>query len=143
MSQALVRGVRSIVMTSKTPEVTAAFYRDILGVPLGEEQHENTSRHFAGKFGDLHIAVLPREGFWRGSGQPEAPLVPAPADGSAPAILVSFTIEDLDAFVAHLARHQVEVVGWRDMGPTKIVTIRDPDGRLVGCGTPWTEPQSP
>ena len=130
-------------MTSKAPDVTAAFYRNVLGVPLEEEQHKNTARHFAGKFGGVHVAVLPREGFWQGPGHPEVALQPSAAEDSAPGLLVSFTIEDLDAFLAHLARHDVEVVGLRDMGPTKIVTIRDPDGRRVGCGTPWTEPPNP
>jgi hypothetical protein len=61
-----------------------------------------------------------------------------PADGPDPSsVVVSFTIEDLDAFLAHLASLGLAPLERRQIGPMTFVSLRDPDGRHVCCGTPW------
>lgn len=121
-----IRGLKSIVLTSSNPDALAAFYRDVLGLPLEQERHKGTDVHWACQDGPLHWAIHPRDGFW-------LPANEAPENST----LLSFTIESLDAFLAHLQERGVEVVARRNIGPMKSVTIRDPDGRLVSCGTPW------
>ena len=127
MSNRIVRDVKSIVLVTSQLETTAAFYRDVLGLPIEEEQHGGAPRHFAGRVGNVHFAIHDRNAFWLPT--------TAPADGEG--TIVSFTIENVDTFRAHLAHHGVTVVAERKIGPMSFVTFRDPDGRHVSCGTPW------
>jgi catechol 2,3-dioxygenase-like lactoylglutathione lyase family enzyme len=126
MSERIVRDFKSIVLITSQLETTAAFYRDVLGLPLEEEQHGGAPRHFAGRLGNMHVAIHDRDAFW----------LPTPA-GAGEGMLVSFTIEDVDAFRVQLAKHGVAIVSERKIGPMSFVTFRDPDGRHVSCGTPW------
>jgi catechol 2,3-dioxygenase-like lactoylglutathione lyase family enzyme len=126
MSKPLIRDVKSIVLTSNDIDRTAAFYRDVLGLPLESEEHRGTARHWAGQVGELHFAIHDRKTFW----------LPTAA-GPEPDVVVSFTVEDLDPLLAHLATHHVEVTSRRNIGPMAFVSMRDPDGRHVCCGTPW------
>lgn len=75
----------------------------------------------------MHFAIHDRETFWLSTARA----------AEAPGSIVSFTVEDLDAFVAHAAALGVEVTARRDIGPMKFVSLKDPDGRHVCCGTPW------
>jgi catechol 2,3-dioxygenase-like lactoylglutathione lyase family enzyme len=127
MNEPLIREVKSIVLTSDDIDRTAAFYRDVLMLPLEPEQHRGTARHWAGQVGGVHFAIHDRRTFWLPTaGAPE------PAD-----VVVSFTTPDLDALLAHLASLHVEVFSRRNIGPMTFVSLRDPDGRHVCCGTPW------
>src|SRR5688572_27982937 len=60
----MIREMKSVVLVSDTPDVTAAFYRDVLGLPLEEEQHRGTLRHYARQLQSIHFAIHAREGFW-------------------------------------------------------------------------------
>jgi catechol 2,3-dioxygenase-like lactoylglutathione lyase family enzyme len=122
----LVRALKSVVWTSNDPEATAKFYREVLNVPLELERHRGVAEHWAAQVGDLHFAVHNTKGFWLGEGT-----------GAGSGTYVSFTIDDIPAFLHHLAKHGVKVEAQNTIGPMKFVAIRDPDGRLVGCGTPW------
>lgn len=136
MNRPLIRDVKSIVLTSDDIDRTAAFYRDVLGLPLEPEQHRGTARHWAGQVGSLHFAIHDRATFWLPTdtgGAREAVGGAAPG----PATIVSFTVDDLEGLLAHLASRQVEVVARRNIGPMTFVSLRDPDGRHVCCGTPW------
>jgi hypothetical protein len=68
-------------------DATAAFYRDVLGLPLELERHRGTERHWAGQVGGVHFAIHERETFWLGTAAVVEP----------PGTIVSFTVEDLDA----------------------------------------------
>jgi catechol 2,3-dioxygenase-like lactoylglutathione lyase family enzyme len=127
MNPTLVREMKSVVLTSDAPDTTAAFYRDILGLPLETEQHRGTVRHWACQLGSIHFAIHDRKGFW---------LEWAPVEGPPPTV-VSFTIVDLDAFLDHLRAQGAPVVARNRIGPMEFVALRDPDGRTVCCGTPW------
>jgi catechol 2,3-dioxygenase-like lactoylglutathione lyase family enzyme len=122
MANSLVSGFKSGVLASERPDATAAFYREVLGLPLEEERHRGTERHWAGQVGAQHFAVHERDTFW------------LPGE-----TVVSFTVEDLDRVLAHLAERNVEVIARRNIGPMKFVPLRDPDGRYVCCGTPWPQ----
>jgi predicted enzyme related to lactoylglutathione lyase len=129
MEKKLVRDVKSIVLTSETPDVTAAFYRDVVGLPLEEEQHRGTPRHWACQIGALHFAIHEGRTFWLPSAPASAP----------PGTVVSFTTEDLAPLLAHLSSRGVEVVAPNKIGPMSFVAVRDPDGRHVCFGTPWPD----
>jgi catechol 2,3-dioxygenase-like lactoylglutathione lyase family enzyme len=122
-----MRGVKSIVLTSDDIDRTAAFYRDVLLLPLELERHRGTERHFACEVGPIHLAIHDRRTFWLST-----------ADGPDPCtVVVSFTIEDLPAFLAHLSSLGLAPLTRREIGPMSFVSLRDPDGRHVCCGTPW------
>lgn len=127
MTASTVVSMKSVVLLSDAPDTTAAFYRDVLGLDLEPERHRGTTRHWAGRIGDMHFAIHDRRDFW---------LESSPAGEPGPTV-VSFTIEDLDAFLAHLDAAGVAVVARRNIGPMTFVAVRDPDGRNVCCGTPW------
>jgi catechol 2,3-dioxygenase-like lactoylglutathione lyase family enzyme len=127
MENALVRDFKSIVLTSDTPDATAAFYRDVVGLPLEEERHRGTARHWACQVGSLHFAIHERQTFW----------LPTLATSDAPGTVVSFTTDNLDAVLERLASRSVEVVARTKIGPMSLVAVRDPDGRHLCFGTPW------
>jgi catechol 2,3-dioxygenase-like lactoylglutathione lyase family enzyme len=127
MNNTLISDVKSVVLTSQTPDATARFYRDVLQLPLEEEQHRGTARHWACQLGNIHFAIHEQRSFW----------LPSTAAAEPPATVVSFTVNDLDAFLAHLATCGLEVVARTNIGPMKFIALRDPDGRNVCCGTPW------
>lgn len=127
LNKPIIRDVKSIVLTSDDIDRTAAFYRDVLQLPLESEQHRGTARHWAGQVGSIHLAIHDRGTFWLSTGH-----AAEPAD-----VIVSFTVEDLDALLAHLGALGVEVFARRQIGPMTFVSLRDPDGRHVCCGTPW------
>jgi catechol 2,3-dioxygenase-like lactoylglutathione lyase family enzyme len=116
---------KSIVLVSENPEVTAAFYRDALGIPLESEQHRGTLRHYAAMVGQEHFAIHAREGFW----------LPAAPGGEG--TIVSFTVEDLDGMIAQLHARGIPIAAQTKIGPMRFLAVRDPDGRYVCCGTPW------
>jgi catechol 2,3-dioxygenase-like lactoylglutathione lyase family enzyme len=123
----MIREFKSIVLTSDTPDATAAFYRDVLGLPLLEERHRGTVRHHACALGSLHFAILERSSFW----------VPSSPAGEPPSTVVSFTVEDLDAVGARLSSRDVPIVARTKIGPMSFAAAYDPDGRHICFGTPW------
>jgi hypothetical protein len=120
--------VKSIVLTSTAPDTTAAFYRDIAELPLEQERHRGTDRHWACQVGNLHFAIHDRDTFWLPS-----------SDGGA--TIVSFTVPDLDAISARLAAHNIEIIARTKIGPMSFLAVRDPDGRNVCFGTAWPGPR--
>ncbi len=132
MPNPLIRDFKSIVLTSQTPDQTAAFYRDVLMLPLERDQHRGVDRHWAGAVGSMHFAVHQHAGFW---------LQPPSAD-PRDSTFVSFTTTDLPGLVEHVTASGVDIVARREIGPMSFVALRDPDRRIVCVGTPWPEPRS-
>jgi predicted enzyme related to lactoylglutathione lyase len=130
MTNTLVQEVKSVVLTTDNLDATAACYRDVLQLPLEEERHRGTVRHWACQFGSLHIAIHERQGFWLATAGAAEP----------PGTVVSFTVEDIDALREHLRARGVPVVAETKIGPMSFMAIRDPDGRYVCCGTRWPAP---
>jgi catechol 2,3-dioxygenase-like lactoylglutathione lyase family enzyme len=127
VSKPIIREVKSLVLTSDDIDRTARFYRDVLDLPLELERHRGTERHYACQLGSIHVAIHDRATFW----------LPTAAPPDAASVVVSFTVDDLEALLARLDAMQVEVVARRNIGPMTFVSMRDPDGRHVCCGTPW------
>ena len=118
----MIRGFKSMVLTSRAPEPLAAFYRDVLGAPLEAEQHHGTQRHWAGQLGAVHFAIHPTEAFW----------LPTEQRG-----FFSFDIDDADKTVTLLGKKGIEVVARERIGPMKFLAVRDPDGNIVCLGERW------
>jgi catechol 2,3-dioxygenase-like lactoylglutathione lyase family enzyme len=125
MAKPLVRGLKSVVLTSERPDVTAVFYRDVLNMPFVREEHPGAPTHWACQFGGLQFAIHHHESLG---------LSASSGDGGT---FLTFTIDDLDTFLAHLDAMSVEVIDRRAIGPMRFVTFHDPDGRRVSCGTAW------
>jgi catechol 2,3-dioxygenase-like lactoylglutathione lyase family enzyme len=125
-----IAGLKSINLTTDHPDTTAQFYREVLQLPIAQEQHRGTARHWAGQVGNQHFAIHQREGFW----------LPASAhDGNTRAdTIVSFT-GAIEPFEARFAAHGIAVVAKTRIGPMSFIAVRDPDGRYVCIGTPWPE----
>ena len=124
----MIREFKSVVLTSRNPDRTAAFYRDVLDIPLEEERHRGTLRHWACQLGALHFAIHPEEGFWLRTGS-----------HAWPSTIVSFTVDTLEPLVARLADRGVAIESQTKIGPMSFVAVQDPDGRHVCFGTPYPQ----
>ncbi|HEY0451023.1 VOC family protein [Actinophytocola sp.] len=115
-----LRFLSGIILTSAEPRRLVDFYRDILGVPLVDEQHGDTEPHWACELGDVHFAIHPEADY---PGEETA----------AGAVKIAFMVFDLGAFAAWLAERGVELCYEpRAFGAqSRITAVRDPDGNLV------------
>jgi len=129
MQNPFIRDFKSVTLTTDHPDQTAAFYCEVLNLPIEPEQHRGTQRHWAGSVGSLHFAVHAREGFWL----PSAPV----ADSAS--TIVSFTTDNLDGLIERLSSSGVPIEASTKIGPMSFIAVRDPDRRLVCFGTPWPE----
>lgn len=123
----------AVLLTSRRPDRLAAFYRDVLGVPLREERHASGPAHWGCELGDVHFAIHPADD--------------AAADddhGPAP-IRLAFWVFDLRSFVRRLEdEHGVQCrYPIQDLGSSSLVTaITDVDGNeveLTQMGRSWIE----
>jgi predicted enzyme related to lactoylglutathione lyase len=109
----------AILIVSKNPDRLANFYRDIVGLPLEDEQHGETHKHYGCELGDLHFAIHPTENF----------------EGAATdvgAIKLAFTVFDMNAFVAKVERAGVKLAyPPKDTGFSLMTALNDPDGNYV------------
>lgn len=126
----------AVLLTSPEPRRLAAFYRDVLGLPLEEERHDPEPAHWGCELGDVHFAIHPAKG--EGSG--------APHEGaSVRAVHVAFFVFDLRALVERLeAEHGVSCLyPITPLGSSSLATaVRDPDGNeveLTEMGPSWVE----
>jgi len=115
----MVQDVGALILFTGEIERTVAFYREI-GVPLEEEQHEDTPVHYACDVGGVHVAIHEvgpgRAPQWRSGGSDYFGFaVSSLADAVAAARGTGARI-----------RQEPEEFPW---GPRALV--EDPDGRVV------------
>ncbi|WP_433292120.1 VOC family protein [Actinoplanes sp. CA-030573] len=115
-----LRFLSGIILVSADPARLVTFYRDILGVPLVDERHDDTEPHWACELGDVHFAIHPEADY--------------PGEATTPgAVKLAFMVFDLDAQIEWLTTHGVELC----YPPTpfgaqsRITAVRDPDGNLI------------
>jgi catechol 2,3-dioxygenase-like lactoylglutathione lyase family enzyme len=115
-----LRFLSGIILVSDDPARLVRFYRDILGVPLTEERHDDTAPHWAGELGDVHFAIHPAADY---PGEPTA----------TGAVKIAFMVFRLDPFVTWLTDHGVELCyPPEEFGAgSRITAVRDPDGNLI------------
>ena len=127
MTATRVTGIPVVLLLSDDTEATAAFYRDVLGLPLQAEQHDGRPRHYAGRLGDNYVTIQPREELRAPAG-----------DHGYDYLQLCFSVDDLDAFVQGLAAHGVEPLHPpMPFEHTRFTTLLDPEGRHVRVMTPW------
>ena len=108
-----------VLLVSEDPARLAAFYTDVLNVPLEVEEHEGTLPHWGATLGDLHFAIHPIEDF------PDA-------QSGVGAVKLAFTVFDLAATVKRLEAAGVDLVQQpKDTGFFVSAMIQDPDGNLI------------
>lgn len=118
-----ITGVGGIFVTSKDPKKLAAWYRDVLGIPI-ESWGGAMLRYDAPN----HPPVL----VWNA--------MPASSDYLAPStrdFMLDLAVDDLDAFVARLQSKGVSILKRDDSDPTgKFAWILDPDGTKIELWQP-------
>ena len=127
MAATQVQGLSVALLLSRDTERTGAFYRDVLGLALSEEQHDGKHKHFACQLGSVYFTI-----------QMAADLN-APEPGKEYDFLqLCFTVPDLDAFLKRLGELNIAPLHPpRPYEHTTFVTLLDPDGRHVRVMTPW------
>lgn len=109
----------AVLLVSKDPARLAAFYRDVLGVPIEDEEHEGSAKHYGCDLGDIHFAIHPVEDF------PDRRC-------EVGAIKLAFTVFDVHAVVRGLMSKGVEpLYPPRDEGFFISTAVRDPDGNYL------------
>jgi hypothetical protein len=114
--------LRGIFLTSEQPEVTARFYREVAGIEL--QQMGNPPGYVYWKLDHAGIQLAIHEG------KPFAPYA-HPANHDSNVTHLYFNITSQEEFLRHLqslnlSPHAIDEV---------VVTVRDPDGRMVMFGT--------
>jgi predicted enzyme related to lactoylglutathione lyase len=115
-----LRFLSGIILVSAEPSGLAAFYRDVLGVPLAEERHDDTEPHWGCELGDVHFAIHAETDY------PGEPL-------GTGAVKIAFMVFELDRLVAWLGEHGVEpLYPPASFGEgSRITAVHDPDGNTV------------
>jgi len=110
----------AILLISKNPRHLADFYKNVLGIPLKDEQHDGSELHYGCEIGDLHFAIhSPTESHHQ-----------TPKPGSTK---IAFEVFDLDVFLKRLDGHGVKpLYPPKSLGGTsRLTAILDPDGNEI------------
>jgi catechol 2,3-dioxygenase-like lactoylglutathione lyase family enzyme len=128
MSPTGVDGLAVVLLLSEDTARTAAFYRDVLGLPLVEEQHDGRQTHFACRLGALYFTI-----------QHAGEIGAASPDARHDSMQLCFTVADMSRFLETVAARRAQPLHPpRPFEHTVFTTLRDPDGRSVRVMTPWT-----
>lgn len=119
MSQEKIEFLSAVLIVSENPERLAAFYKNVIGLPIKTEDHDETHTHFGCELGDLHFAIHPTENF------PDQNI----GTGS---IRLAFTTFDIQKLIG-----QIEAAGYylaypvKDTGFALMTALHDPDGNYI------------
>jgi predicted enzyme related to lactoylglutathione lyase len=118
-----ITGVGGVFVKSKDPKALAAWYRDVLGVPLQPWGGATFAYDAPG-----HPPVV----VWNA--------LPATTGYMAPStreVMLDFAVDDLDAYLARLTGKGVAILKREDAGATgKFAWILDPDGTKIELWQP-------
>ena len=119
MAREPIEFLSAVLVVSANPPRLAAFYRDVIGIPLREEQHGGSRAHWGCNLGDLHFAIHPVDTF------------PDRRSGVG-AVKLAFTVFDVKALARRLEESGVPLLyPPHDTGFFVSIAIEDPDGNLV------------
>ncbi len=120
LTQQPARYLCAVLLVSKDPARLMRFYRDVLGIPLGAEEHDDTAVHYGCNLGEVHFAIHPLENFGDANAQPGA---------------VRFALEVFDlpgTLDAMRSKGVSPLFPPRSLGGTSLLTaVQDPDGNVV------------
>lgn len=115
-----------VLLLSDNPDRTAAFYRDVIGLPLVAEEHGGRHRHYGGTTGSIYFTI-----------QYASDFAGTPSHGPD-SMQLCFTVPSMDDFLQHLLTLQlVPLHPPQPFEHTTFVTLRDPDGRTLRVMTAW------
>ena len=117
-----VNFLSAVLIVSDDAPRLAAWYRDVLGLPLVPEQHGGggEAEHFGCFVRGVHLAVHPTENY------------SFAAETGRGAVRLAFDVDDLAVFEAGLADHDVEWVFHAvDLGWSTMLALRDPEGNMI------------
>ena len=118
-----ITGIGGVFVVSKNPKALAAWYREVLGIPL-EPWGGATFRYDAAG----HPPVVVWNAFREGS----STLAPSQRE-----FMLNFAVDDLDAFIARLKAKGVTILKRDDSGGNgKFAWILDPDGTKIELWQP-------
>ncbi len=118
-----VTGVGGVLVKSKDPKALAAWYRDVLGLPMEKWGGAQLSYDAPGH---------PPYALW--AAFPESSDQMAPSDRP---FMLNFTVDDMAAMIHRLGAHGVKILKRIDDDPFgRFVTILDPDGTKIELWQP-------
>jgi predicted enzyme related to lactoylglutathione lyase len=110
----------AVLLVSRDAPRLAAFYRDVLNVPLEDEKHDETELHYGCTLGDMHFAIHPVGDFQEAQ------------ETGVGAVKLAFNVFDLAAFVESVEAKGVHFLyPVKNLGFAKMTALKDPDGNLV------------
>jgi predicted enzyme related to lactoylglutathione lyase len=114
-----VEFLSAVLLVSKNHDRLAQFYKDVVGIPLEDEQHGDTLKHYGCELGDLHFAIHPVENF-------------QDSNHGIGSVKLAFEVFNMDAHLKKLKSHGIEpLYPPKKMGPMLITAIKDPDGNHI------------
>ena len=121
MTAGLVDGMSVALLLAKDTARTAAFYRDVLGLPLVGEEHDGRHKHYACQLGSIYFTI-----------QLDADLAPRRRHLGYDFLQLCFNVVDLDAFLVRLDELKIKPLHPPQLFEhTRFVTLLDPDHRHV------------
>jgi catechol 2,3-dioxygenase-like lactoylglutathione lyase family enzyme len=116
-----------VLLLCQDSDRTAAFYRDVLGLDLQEEEHDGRRKHYACRLGPLYFTI-----------QHAGDYVGTQTGPGPDSLQLCFAVSDIQDFLRHLQAKGVEPLhAPLPFEHTVFVTLRDPDGRALRVMTPW------
>jgi catechol 2,3-dioxygenase-like lactoylglutathione lyase family enzyme len=113
-----ITGVGGVFVSSKNPKALAAWYRDVLGIPL-EPWGGALLRYDA----PGHPSVV----VWHAYSQGDSYAAPSKRE-----FMIDFAVDDMDAYLKRLASKGVAVLKQDDTDPSgRFAWILDPDGTKI------------
>lgn len=109
----------AVLLVSKDPKRLADFYRDVVGLPLEDEEHGETEKHYGCELGDLHFAIHPLANF-EGAGS------------GVGSVKLAFTVFDMAGFVKKIESKGIKLAyPPKDTGFALMTALSDPDGNYI------------
>jgi catechol 2,3-dioxygenase-like lactoylglutathione lyase family enzyme len=117
-----ITGIGGIFFKAKDPKALAAWYRDVLSLPL--EAWGGAMLHYDAP---QHPPVLSWSAF------PATTKYFAPSTGD---FMINYAVDDMDAFVARLTAKGVEILKRSDDANGRFAWVLDPEGNKVELWEP-------
>ncbi|HEY4125426.1 MAG TPA: VOC family protein [Rhizomicrobium sp.] len=118
-----ITGVGGFFMKSKDPKALAAWYRDVLGLPI---------ESWGGALLRYDAPDHPHVMVWNAFSDATDYMAPSTRE-----FMLNFAVDDMDAFVAKLEAKGVKILKRDDSDPTgKFAWIMDPDGTKIELWQP-------